>query len=351
MKAGKTRTYRRPPLPPLPAPAGRNRVVGMSVVDVSDWYPDLLGPDFSALDIRLGPDPEGETDIVATLVRYGTPVPGRTSVLWVHGMTDYFFHAHVAQAVAEAGFNFYALDLRKCGRSRRDGQRWHYSTDFRHYFPELTASLDIIDAPVVPVAHSTGGLIVPLWADHLRRNNSERHARLAGIVLNSPWLDMMYPRAAVAAIRPVAGVLGRLLPAVKIPGGNLGTYGVSIHKDHHGDWDFNVTFKPVGGHHKYLGWLREVLRAQKLVHSDQVDVGVPVLTLCSTASLLGRGYCEDSHCHDTVLDIEQIQRWAPHLGADVTVHPVERARHDVFLSRPEPLSEALTTTIDWLRRR
>ena len=68
----------------------------MSVVDVSDWYPDLLGPDFSALDIRLGPDPEGETDIVATLVRYGTPVPGRTSVLWVHGMTEYFFHAHVA---------------------------------------------------------------------------------------------------------------------------------------------------------------------------------------------------------------------------------------------------------------
>ena len=243
----------------------------MSVVDVSDWYPDLLGPDFSALDIRLGPDPEGETDIVATLVRYGTPVPGRTSVLWVHGMTDYFFHAHVAQAVAEAGFNFYALDLRKCGRSRRDGQRWHYSTDFRHYFPELTASLDIIDAPVVPVAHSTGGLIVPLWADHLRRINSERHARLAGIVLNSPWLDMMYPRAAVAAIRPVAGVLGRLLPAVKIPGGNLGTYGVSIHKDHHGDWDFNVTFKPVGGHHKYPAGCGGAARPE--AGADQVDVG------------------------------------------------------------------------------
>ena len=323
----------------------------MSFADMNDWYEDLLGPDFSALDIPLGPDPEGEADIVATLVRYGTTVPGRTSVLWVHGMTDYFFHAHVAQAVSGAGYNFYALDLRKCGRSHREGQRWHDSRDFRHYFPELTAALDIIGTPVIPVAHSTGGLVVPLWADHLRRNDSARHARLAGIVLNSPWLDMMYPPAVVAVLRPVVGVLGRLLPGLEIPGGNLGTYGVSLHKDHHGDWDFNIDFKPVAGHRKYLGWLREVLRSQKQVHRDQVDVGVPVLTLCSSASLLGKRYCEDSHCRDTVLDTGQIQRWAPHLGPDVTVHPVDNALHDVFLSRPGPLSEALATTIGWLDKR
>lgn len=336
---------------PAPCPRTPASVVGMSVPAFSDWYEDILGPDFSARDILLGPDPDGEGEAVATLVRYGTPVPGRTSVLWVHGMTDYFFHAHVAQAVSEAGLNFYALDLRKCGRSRRADQRWHYSTDFRHYFPELTAALDVIDGPVVPVAHSTGGLIVPLWAAHLRRNDAARHARLAGIILNSPWLDMMYPRAAVTVMRPVAGVLGRVLPSVEIPGGNLGTYGVSIHRDHHGDWDFDVDLKPVGGHRKYLGWLREVLRSQRLVHRDRVDVGVPVLTLCSSTSLLRRGYCEDSHCNDTVLDTAQIQRWAPHLGADVTVHPIEGARHDVFLSRPEPLEEALTTTLDWLARR
>ena len=324
----------------------------MSVAANSDrWYEDLLGPDFSALDIHLGPDPEGETDIVATLVRHGLPVPGRTSVLWVHGMTDYFFHAHVAEAMTEAGYNFYALDLRKCGRSRREGQKWHYSTDFRHYYADLTAALDRIDGPVVPVAHSTGGLIVPLWADHLRRNDSARHARLAGIILNSPWLDMMYPPALVAAMRPVVGVLGRLLPALKIPGGNLGTYGVSVHREYHGDWDFNVEFKPVGGHRKYLGWLREVLRAQRLVHRDRVDVGVPVLTLCSRSSLLGRRYSEDSHTNDTVLDTEQIQRWAPHLGTEVTVRPIDGARHDVFLSRPEALQEALTTSLRWLNHR
>ena len=104
-------------------------------------------------------------------------------------------------------------------------------------------------------------------------------------------------------------------------------------------------------HLTIAGWLREVLHTQQMVHRDQVDVGVPVLTLCSATSLLGRGYCEDAHCNDTVLDTRQIQQWAPHLGADVTVHPIEGARHDVFLSRPGPLEEAVTTTVEWLDHR
>ncbi|QGU04885.1 alpha/beta fold hydrolase [Corynebacterium comes] len=326
----------------------------MTVADVSEWHEDLLGPDFQACDINLGPDPEGEGDIVATLVRYGQPAASKRAVLWVHGMTDYFFHEHVARALDEAGYAFYALDLRKCGRSCQEGQRWHYSEDFRHYFPELTAALDIITAvhpDVTPIAHSTAGMIVPLWAAHLARNDSARHSKLGGIVLNSPFLDMMYPRAAVALGRPLVGVLGRLLPGLEVPGGNLGSYGMSIHRDHHGEWDFDVNFKPLRGHRKYLGWLREVLRTQAKVQRGEINVGVPVLTLCSARSRLGKPYSEESAGVDTVLDTEQIKRCAPLLGDDVTVHPIEGAKHDVFLSRPEPLTEALATTVGWLKRR
>lgn len=326
----------------------------MTVADISDWYEDLLGPDFHARDINLGPDPEGEGDIVATLVRYGEPAASRSAVLWVHGMTDYFFHEHVARALDEAGYAFYALDLRKCGRSCQEGQRWHYSTDFRHYFAELTVALDLVTAEhpeVIPIAHSTAGMIVPLWAAHLARNDSARHAKLGGLILNSPWLDMMYPKPLVRVLRPIVDILGRVAPGVEIPGGNLGAYGMSIHREHHGDWDFDVTFKPVRGHRKYLGWLREVLRSQARIHRDEIDVGVPVLTLCSAESRLGKPYSDESTGVDTVLDTAQIQRCAPQLGEEVTVHPVEGALHDVFLSKPGPLAEALGTTIDWLRRR
>lgn len=325
------------------------------------WHDDILGPGFQALDIPLGPDPEGEGEVQATLVRYlpegldaaDDEWTGRSAVMWVPGMTDYFFHSHVAKDLHEAGTAVYAVDLRKIGRARMEGQRWHFSLDFAHYFPDLTAALDIITEThpdVTPIAHSTGGLIAPLWADHLARNDSARHAKLKGIVLNSPWLDMQYPRPLVRIGRPIINVAGRLLPNLEVPGGNLGTYGVSLHKDHFGEWDFDTELKPVGGHRKYLGWLREVLRRQKQVQEGEVDVAVPVLTLCSTHSLLGAGYSPASNSADTVLDIEQIKRWAPELGENVTVRPIEGARHDVFLSTPTPLAEALDVTKGWLRK-
>ncbi len=54
-------------------------------------------------------------------------------MLAVHGYTDYFFHTELADHFAGRGFAFYALDLPKCGRSRRDGQTPHFTSDLAHY--------------------------------------------------------------------------------------------------------------------------------------------------------------------------------------------------------------------------
>lgn len=322
------------------------------------WRPDLLGADFQARDFPLGTDPEGEGEVVATLVRH-LPDPAhppadwgrRRAVVWIPGMTDYFFQEHVARFLHEHGLAFYALDLRKTGRARRSGQHWHYSESLQDYFPDLSAAVDFLAGEhpgVVPIAHSTGGLIVPLWLDHLRRTGDRRHAYVDGVILNSPWLDMMYPRAFVRVVRPVVRFLGRRWPHLAIPGGNLGAYGVSIHRDHHGEWDFDATMKPVGGHRKYLGWLRAVLAGQEQVHEGGVDVGVPGLTLCSSQSRLGLPYSPEADTADTVLDVAQIRYWAPRLGSRVTVRTIEDARHDVFLSLRPAREEALEVTADWL---
>ena len=66
-------------------------------------------------------------------------------------------------------------------------------SDLALYDDELERALAIIaDAhpglPVVLAAHSTGGLIVPLWLD--RRRAAGRVAPVAGLVLNSPWFDL-----------------------------------------------------------------------------------------------------------------------------------------------------------------
>ncbi|RNE49397.1 alpha/beta hydrolase [Corynebacterium alimapuense] len=332
----------------------------MSNPHVSQWREDILGPDFMNCEINFGPDPEGEGEAIASLVRYlpeGEPTPkdwaSRRAILWVPGMTDYFFHAHLAHDLHEAGYAFYALDLRKCGRARVGNQRWHYSNDFRHYFPDLNAALDILSTEhsgVVPLAHSTGGLITALWADHLATNDSARHDQLDGIILNSPWLDMMYPRPLVVMGKPIVNLAGKLFPRLAIPGGNLGSYGSSLHISRHGTWEFDTVMKPLGGHPKYLGWLREVLRNQAKVHRNKIDVRVPVLTLCSAHSLLGKPYSAAADSADIVLDIEQIKRWAPQLGQEVTVRSIQGARHDVFLSTPYPLEEAMMITSNWLSR-
>ena len=150
--------------------------------------------------LGLGPDPDGEGDLVATLVRRGEPDPTAThAVLLVHGFTDYFFNTEQADHFAARGFAFYALDLHKCGRSWREGQTPHFTTDLARYDTELERALDAHRAtsrrrPTVLIyGHSAGGLIVALWLDRLRRRGDTARRRITGLVLNSPWLDLQGP--------------------------------------------------------------------------------------------------------------------------------------------------------------
>ena len=85
-----------------------------------------------------------------------------------------------------------------------------------------------------------------------------------------------------------------------------------------------------------MGWLGAVLRGQEQLHND-TDAGVPTLTMCSTHSYLGKPYSPAADNADTVLDVAQIQRWAPKLTtAAHETRPIPGALHDVFLSQPHP---------------
>src|SRR6202453_4711619 len=162
---------------------------------MDSWEPDILGEGYSRHELDLGTDPDGEGSISAVLVRREPAADEVTRgvVLYVHGFSDYFFQTELADFFAHRGLAFYALDLRKCGRARRPGQTAHYISDLAFYDNELERSLAIIaDAhpglPVVLAAHSTGGLIVPLW---LNRRRADRDvAPVTALVLNSPWFDL-----------------------------------------------------------------------------------------------------------------------------------------------------------------
>jgi alpha-beta hydrolase superfamily lysophospholipase len=310
----------------------------------------------------LGPDPDGEGDLVATLVRRGEPDPSAArAVLVVHGFTDYFFNTELADHFAGRGFAFYALDQHKCGRSWREGQTPHFTTDFARYDTELERALDVIAADfgtdaghaapapsVLIYGHSTGGLIVPLWLDRVRRRGQTASRRITGLVLNSPWLDLQGPAILRAApTRAAIGAISRVRKKRVLRPATEGGYGATLHKEYGGEFEYNLQWKPIGGFPVTFGWLHAVRRAQIRLHRG-LDVGVPNLILRSDRSVREVNDPDVIQRGDAVLDVKQIARWAGCIGNHTTIVPIVDAKHDVFLSVAESRQAAYRELDRWL---
>jgi alpha-beta hydrolase superfamily lysophospholipase len=303
---------------------------------------------------NLGPDPDGEGDVAAVLVRREA-VTGESlfgAVLYLHGFADYFFQTELADFFAERGLAFYALDLRKSGRARRAGQTAHYVSDFAMYDQELELALTAVSEahpgmPVLLVAHSTGGLIVPLWLER-RRASQGSVAPVSGLVLNSPWFDLQGSPARRGPMTQVLRVLANTRPHIKLklpPS----LYGGTLHTSGTGEWDFDVDLKPLAGFPVTVGWLNAVRRAHARLHRG-LELGVPSLILRSDRTDYSGRYSELSESADLVLDVTQIARWAGCLGGETTIVPIEGGRHDIFLSLPEVRKRAYEVLGGWLTR-
>jgi alpha-beta hydrolase superfamily lysophospholipase len=302
---------------------------------------DVLGTPYTAETIELPDDDEGA--VVATLVR--RPVGRRTSraVLHVHGFADYFFQTGYAAWWNERGYDFYALDLRKYGRSLLPHQTPNYTADLHDYFPELDEAWSRVTrshSHVVLSGHSTGGLTVPLWAD-------DRRIDARGIVLNAPWFDLAGSALLRAGLTPVVAQLAKRQPKRVIPRTITGFYARSLHHEHEGEWDFDLAWKPIESWPAYAGWLAAVRRGHAELHAG-LDLGFPALVLSSAASANPTEMDDDVHTRDIVLDVEQIRRWTPALGRHVTYVGIPDARHDVFLSRAEPRARAFDELGRWV---
>ncbi len=304
---------------------------------------DVLGEPWVAETIDLPPDHEGE--VVATLVHRPSDAPSGRAVLHLHGFADYFFQTEYAEWWLERGYDFYALDLRKYGRSLRDHQTPNYVTDLRHHFAEIDDAWQRVverdgHERVVVSAHSTGGLTVSLWADE------RRPEALVGMVLNSPWFDLPGSALLRTAGTAVLKQLGLRQPMRPIRRTVTGYYTRSLHLEHEGEWDFDLTWKPIESFTVHAGWLRAVRNGHAELHRG-LSVPCPVLVLSSGASRRPEEMGPDVHEHDLVLDVRQIRRWAGAVGPHVTYIAVDGARHDVVLSLPEPRGRAYDQLERW----
>lgn len=304
---------------------------------------DVLGAPYTAETIELPDDDEGR--VVATLVKRPARTTTRKAVLYVHGFCDYFFQTGYAEWWTERGYDFYALDLRKYGRSILPHQTPNYVADLREYWPELDAAWQRITERdghdhVVLSAHSTGGLTVPLWV-------ADRAVATAGIVLNSPWFDLQGPAWMRSWGTSVIHVLGRLAPMAVMPRNVSGTYGQSLHHTLAGEWEYDLGWKPADSFPVRFGWISAIRKGHARLQAG-LGLTVPVLVLASARSGSSPVVDEVALSSDVVLDVAQIGRWAPTLGTDVTVVSIDGGLHDLALSRREPRERFYDELGRWL---
>lgn len=306
---------------------------------------DILGHPYTRETIDLPPDTEGP--VVATLVHRPaeTPTRQRRAVLHVHGFCDYFFQTVAADFWVQRGYDFYALDLRKYGRSLLPHQTPNYVVDLAEYDAELDEAMRRITERdghdhVVVSAHSTGGLVSALWADRTR-------PAVAAMFLNAPWVDLKGPWWMRTAGTAALDVVGSRRPNLPIPRSVSGLYARSLHRDHEGEWDFDLAWKPVQSWPVHAGWLRAIRRGHAAVRRG-LGLDLPVLVMSSARSSSPRVWSDDVSGTDIVLDVEQIARHATALSRHVTLVQLEGALHDVTLSRAEVRERVFDELDRWL---
>lgn len=312
------------------------------------WHRDLLDG-YESREIPL-PDaaralgePE-DAELVGTLVRRAGGERSEHAVLALHGWNDYFFATHVADVLSAAGFAFYALDLRRYGRSLRTGQLRGFIADLAEYDLELSAAADLIGADhrhLTLLGHSTGGLTATLWA-------ADHPDRVAGLILNSPWLDLQGSAMVKMLGAPVIEAIGTNRPTSIIPLPDVGHFRRTTHVSLEGEWDYDLDLKSSASAAIRVGWLRAVLQGHQRVAAG-LGLPMPVLLMTSARSDFSRKWHEGMHMADTVLDVEQMARRAVRLGRHVTIVKFDDALHDLFLSRTAVREQVFDELLRWSR--
>ena len=252
----------------------------MTAMNNYSYQADILGEGYQQLSLNLPDDYDGK--VIATLIRKKAAIATQKAVLYIHGFADYYFQKEMAEQFNQQGYNFYALDLRKYGRSKLPHQKLFYVRDLLEYEEEIHKALEIIQQEnhnqLLLAGHSTGGLIATLYAAH-----HPKHPLIKALWANSPFYDFYKNKTEKTIGIPLLSKVGKYLPSVKIPGGLNQWYTPSLHQNFYGEWDFNLEWKPEDLPVVQLGFIRAVHKAQKEIHKG-VRLNVPTLIMHSQQS-------------------------------------------------------------------
>ncbi|MBJ9372877.1 MULTISPECIES: alpha/beta hydrolase [Acinetobacter] len=314
---------------------------------IPQYQADILGAGYEQLTLNFPDDYDGK--VTATLVRKQAAQSTQKAVLYIHGFIDYFFQTEMAEQFNQHGYDFYALDLRKYGRSHLPHQKYYYVLNLSEYDAEIAQALEIIGqeghTEIVLAGHSTGGLIATLYAAH-----NPKHPLLHALWCNSPFYDFNMPSWKKKLALPRLSALGKHLPNLKFPSELNKWYVTSLHQDLQGEWNFSLEWKKKTYPKVYLSFVHAIFEAQKEIHHG-VRLNIPSLIMHSHKTTYPKKFNQDAQSTDVILEVKDIIKYANKIQGDVNVMTIQNGLHDLVLSAPPVRAEVYQQLFAWLTQK
>ncbi|OYU94484.1 MAG: alpha/beta hydrolase [Bacteroidetes bacterium B1(2017)] len=311
-----------------------------------EFGPDVLGYSFESSTIVQANDYEGK--VTCTLVHYKEQTRNYAAVLYIHGFNDYFFQQEMADQYHVHGISFFALDLRKYGRSWLPNQKLNNVRDLAEYDADIDTALKIMKqlghTRILLAGHSTGGLIVSLYA---AKNKGKEN--FDAVFCNSPFYDFNVPFLLKKIGVPFISGLGKNHPNKLNPNTINSLYDQSLLKSHYGEWEYDTTWKPIPAAPVNYGWIRAIHKGHKQVKKG-LDIGKPILIMRSDKSIYEKKWSDKLFTGDAVLGVKDIQKGYEKMKA-VKIELVEpNGIHDLILSKPEVRKKVYEDLFIWTEK-
>lgn len=312
------------------------------------WHPDILSG-YEARYVDQGDAFDGPCR--STIIRKLSPKRSHRAYLYVHGFNDYFFQKEMGERFVDSGYNFYAVDLRRYGRSR---QPWQYPFNVRkmsEYFADIDSALSQIrrdgNTDITLSGHSTGGLTVTYMA-------AMKGARVGvnRVVTDSPFLEWNFSPVMRNVGAPLIQFLSKFSPNSKIKQGHCDGYAYSLLKQYDGEWEYDTDWKMIYSPPVTYSWVGAINHAHSELIKKASHITVPLLVMHSSRKIEGCNYTPAFKTGDAVLDPASIQKVGEKLGHQDKrmVCTIDSGIHDLILSPLHAREAAYDTIFRFLKK-
>ncbi len=313
----------------------------------AQYLPDELDKLFVKRTLVMPDDYEGK--VVCTIVKQLNSLKTTKAVLYVHGYNDYFYQTEMADRFTRSGYRFYAVDLRKYGRSLLPNQSFNNARNLNEYFADLDTVLSVMRSEgcrdIILIGHSTGGLISALYLDSKGTN-----LPVKALILNSPFFDYNESWFNEHIAVPAVSFLGKIFQNALIKSDKSTAYGYSLHRSFKGEWSYDLKKKRPGSADKCWSWIGAIHYGHEKVHKG-LHIACPVLSMHSDRSVTGKVWTPAFQLADGVLDVKDIDKYSHCLGKDVTIRTVPGGMHDLILSKKNVRDAVYREMFRWLKEK